>query len=161
VTPVRTGFGWDLHRLAAGRRLVLGGVEIPSDRGEEGFSDGDVLTHALIDALLGAACLGDIGRHFAPGDPRWKGISSRLLLARAREMIAAAGWRTANVDCIVVLEQPRISPYADDVRATLAADLGIPLDAVSVKSKTAEGLGDVGAGRAVEAFATVLLERIS
>jgi 2-C-methyl-D-erythritol 2,4-cyclodiphosphate synthase len=156
---VRVGIGWDLHRLVAGRPLVIGGVRLPFDRGEEGFSDGDAATHAIIDALLGAASLGDIGRHFPPGDPRWRGISSRALLVRVRSMLEEAGWRIGNVDVTVALEAPKIGPRAAEIRETIAADLGLEAAAVSVKGKTAEGLGDVGRGEAIEAWAVALIER--
>ncbi len=156
---MRVGIGWDLHRLVAGRPLLVGGVAIPFARGEEGFSDGDALTHALIDALLGAAALGDIGRHFPPGDPRWKDISSRVLLARVRGMLEEAGWRVVNVDATVALEAPRIGPHVPEIRQRLAADLGLAPGAVSVKGKTAEGLGEVGRGEAIEAWAVALVER--
>jgi len=155
---MKVGFGWDIHRLVPGRPLLLAGVRIPHDRGEDGWSDGDVLCHALIDALLGAASLGDIGAHFPPGDPRYKDIDSRRLLRMAMEDLGRAGARVVNADCTVVLEAPRIRPYVGAIRAALAEDLGIPLDAVSVKGKTKEGLDAVGEGRAVEASAVVLVE---
>jgi 2-C-methyl-D-erythritol 2,4-cyclodiphosphate synthase len=155
---MRVGFGWDIHRLAAGRPLLLGGVRIPSDRGEEGWSDGDVLCHAVIDAVLGAACLGDIGAHFPPGDPRFRDADSRRLLRLAMDAVRGARRRVVNVDCTVVLEAPRIRPHVDAIRAALAEDLGIPTADVSVKGKTREGLDAAGEGRAVEAFAVALLE---
>ncbi|MCX7039352.1 MAG: 2-C-methyl-D-erythritol 2,4-cyclodiphosphate synthase [Spirochaetes bacterium] len=155
---MRIGLGYDIHRLVPGRPLLLGGVEIPSDRGEEGFSDGDALTHALIDALLGPAGLGDIGSNFPPGREDLRGISSTVLLERARAMVRGAGWSVANVDCVVVLESPRILPYVAEIRGVLARGLDIPVQRVSVKGKTKEGLGPVGEGRAVEAHVVALIE---
>lgn len=155
----RSGIGYDLHRLVPGRRLLLGGIEIPFDKGPAGHSDGDVILHALTDALLGAAALGDIGEHFPPSDPRWKDTASELFVRHAREMIEGAGYRAANVDVIVVLEQPKLLPFREGIRRKLSEMLGLPLDAVSVKAKTSEGLGPVGRGEAVEAHATALLVR--
>jgi 2-C-methyl-D-erythritol 2,4-cyclodiphosphate synthase len=157
---VRIGHGWDVHRLVPGRPLVLGGVDLPSDRGEDGFSDGDALLHAIIDALLGAAALGDIGQHFPPGREEWRGVSSRTLLARTRGLLAAAGLRPVNVDGTVALERPKILPHVPLIRRAIAADLGIDVEAVSVKGKTGEGLGPVGEGLAVEAWAVVLVEEL-
>ncbi len=158
--PFRIGEGWDIHRLVPGRRLLLGGVEVPSDRGEEGYSDGDVLLHAVIDALLGSAALGDIGLHFPPGAPEWKDADSRDLARRARDLVRQAGWRPANLDCTVVLERPRLAPHRESIRTSLAELLGMDRDAVSFKAKTMEGLGPVGEGRAVEARAVLLAVRI-
>jgi 2-C-methyl-D-erythritol 2,4-cyclodiphosphate synthase len=155
---MKVGLGYDIHRLVPGRPLLLGGVEIPSEKGEEGFSDGDALTHAVIDALLGPAGLGDIGSNFPPGREDLRGISSRVLLERARAMIQEAGWSVANVDCVVVLESPRILPHVAEIRGALARDLGIPVQRVSVKGKTKEGLGPVGEGMAVEAYVVALIE---
>ena len=157
---LRVGQGWDLHRLVPGRPLVLGGVVIPSDRGEDGHSDGDVLLHALTDAVLGAAALGDIGRHFPPTDPRWKGEPSRTFLAAAVSLAAVGGWRPVNVDSTIVLEAPRLAPHVDAIRASIASYAGLPLDAVSVKAKTKEGVDAAGRGEAVEAYAVVLMERV-
>lgn len=157
----RVGQGWDVHRLAPGRALMLGGVEVPSDLGEVGHSDGDVLFHAVVDAMLGAVAAGDIGRHFPPSDPRWKDAPSRIFVERAVEILAEAGWRVVNVDSTVVLERPRLAPLVDDVRASMADALGLPVGAVSVKAKTHEGVGPVGRMEAIEAQATVLVERIS
>jgi 2-C-methyl-D-erythritol 4-phosphate cytidylyltransferase/2-C-methyl-D-erythritol 2,4-cyclodiphosphate synthase len=153
----RIGQGWDLHRLAAGRSLVLGGVAVPSELGEEAHSDGDVLLHAIIDALLGAAALGDIGDHFPPSDEAWRGADSRDLARRTMTLVREAGWEPGNIDCTVVLERPRLSPYKDAIRASLAECLGISPNAVSIKAKTSEGVDAVGEGRAVEASAVVLL----
>jgi 2-C-methyl-D-erythritol 4-phosphate cytidylyltransferase / 2-C-methyl-D-erythritol 2,4-cyclodiphosphate synthase len=156
----RVGSGWDIHRLVEGRRLLVGGVEIPFEKGEDGHSDGDVLIHAVIDALLGASALGDIGAFYPPGDERYRNISSRVLLRDAVSRVSAAGWRIENLDCTVVLERPKIRPRVDEIRETLAADLGIPVDAVSVKGKTNEGVDAVGEGRAVEAYAVCLAVRL-
>jgi 2-C-methyl-D-erythritol 4-phosphate cytidylyltransferase/2-C-methyl-D-erythritol 2,4-cyclodiphosphate synthase len=155
----RIGQGWDLHRLVAGRKLLLGGVEVPGDLGEEAHSDGDVLLHASIDALLGAAALGDIGTHFPPSDPAWKGADSKALARRVAAMVREAGWEIGNVDCTVVLERPRLGPYKDAIRSSVALCLGIPPEAVSVKAKTKEGVDAVGEGRAIEAAAIVLIRR--
>jgi 2-C-methyl-D-erythritol 4-phosphate cytidylyltransferase/2-C-methyl-D-erythritol 2,4-cyclodiphosphate synthase len=157
----RIGYGYDLHRLVEGRRLLLGGAEIPSTRGEDGHSDGDVLIHAVIDALFGAAGLGDIGESFPPSDPAYRDISSRILLRRAVNLVRAANLRIGNLDCTVVLESPKILPYKEAIIACLAEDLGVPPSAVSVKGKTKEKVDAVGEGRAVETFAVVLLFRDS
>ncbi|MDR1899011.1 MAG: 2-C-methyl-D-erythritol 2,4-cyclodiphosphate synthase [Treponema sp.] len=156
---IRVGIGYDLHRLIKGRRFLLGGVELPADRGELGHSDGDVLAHAAADAILGAAGLGDIGAFFPPSDPAWKDADSMTLLEKSLEMAKQQGWRLVNLDCVVICEQPRVLPYRDSIRASLAETLELPVEAVSVKGKTAEGLGPVGGGQAVEARAVCLLER--
>jgi 2-C-methyl-D-erythritol 2,4-cyclodiphosphate synthase len=154
---MKVGMGYDIHRLAAGRKLLLGGVEIPSSCGEEGFSDGDALIHAVIDALLGPAGLGDIGSNFPAGQEDYRGISSRILLRRTSAMLAAAGYTVGNVDCVVALEAPKILPHIQAIRHTMAEDMGIAVDRVTVKGKTAEGLGAIGAGQAVAAWAVALL----
>ena len=156
---LRVGTGYDIHRLEAGRRFVLGGVELPFDRGPLGHSDGDALLHAVIDALLGAAALGDIGGRFPPSDPAWKDADSRALLATVAEELRAAGWSVINVDATVLLEAPRLAPHAAAMRAAIASALGIPENAVSVKAKTNEGLDAVGEGRAVAAQAVALIAR--
>jgi 2-C-methyl-D-erythritol 2,4-cyclodiphosphate synthase len=156
---IRVGSGWDLHRLVEGRPLWLGGVNIPSPKGEEAHSDGDVLLHAVIDALLGAAALGDIGTHFPPSDSQWKDADSRHLLRMTLNLLKREGWHIGNLDCTVILETPRLGPHKETIRRTLAEDLGLPVDAVSVKAKTKEGVDAVGQGEAVEAFAAVLIER--
>jgi len=155
----RTGVGYDLHRLVEGRRLVLGGVEIPHDRGLLGHSDADVILHAVTDALLGAAGLGDIGELFPPSDPRWKDASSLTFLTQARELVEQSGYSVVNVDVVIVIEQPRILPYRQQIRGNLAAALGLAPQAVSVKAKTAEGLGPVGEGAAAEAHAVATIRR--
>jgi 2-C-methyl-D-erythritol 2,4-cyclodiphosphate synthase len=155
---MRIGNGYDFHRLVEGRRLVLGGVEIPYHLGLLGHSDADLLTHAITDALLGAACLGDIGQHFSPGDPRWKGISSLLLLEKVLGLVREKGFRLSNTDAVVVAERPKLSPHLPAIRSKLAGALGLPLDRVSVKATTQEGLGPVGEGLAMACHAVVLLE---
>lgn len=155
----RVGQGWDLHRLAPGRRLVLGGVEVASDLGELGHSDGDVLYHAIVDAMLGSIAAGDIGRHFPPSDQRWKDAPSRVFAEKALELLTAAGWRLVNVDTTVILERPRLAPHIDTIRAALASVLGLPLESVSVKAKTHEGVDAVGRLEAIAAQAIVLVER--
>lgn len=150
------GHGWDLHRLVPGRRFLLGGVEIPHPCGPLGHSDGDVLLHAVIDALLGAAGLGDIGGRFPDSDPRWKDASSEALLADVMKELGAS-WSVVNLDVTVIAERPKLAPHRAAMQAKLAARLGT--SAVNVKAKTAEGLGPVGAGDAVECHAVVQLER--
>ncbi len=154
---IHTGLGYDKHRLVEGRRLMLGGVEIPSEKGEDGHSDGDVLLHAITDAVLGAAGLGDIGSYFPPEEPEWKDADSRTLLAKCWKDVQAAGWQLGNLDCVIALEKPKFLPHRSAVCASIAAVLGCNAEQVFVKAKTGEKLGDVGEGRAVEAFATCLL----
>jgi 2-C-methyl-D-erythritol 2,4-cyclodiphosphate synthase len=149
--------GYDIHRLVEGRKLVLAGVEIPFEKGLLGHSDSDVLTHAVCDALLGAAALGDIGTHFPDTDERWKGASSLDLLARVVEMISECGYQLANVDTTVMAERPRLRPYIQSMRERLAEVLGVDVDRVSVKAKTSEGLESVGRGEAMAAHAVALL----
>ncbi|GHT80465.1 2-C-methyl-D-erythritol 2,4-cyclodiphosphate synthase [Spirochaetia bacterium] len=156
---IRTGLGWDVHRLVPGRRFLLGGVEIPSETGELGHSDGDALAHAVTDALLGAAALGDIGELFPPSDPAWKDADSMALLRAVCTRVRAAGWHIINLDCVVICEKPKVLPWREAIRASLALSLSAPPEAIFVKGKTNEGLGDIGAGLAVEAMATVLVER--
>jgi 2-C-methyl-D-erythritol 2,4-cyclodiphosphate synthase len=146
-----------LHRLVDGRPLVLAGLVLSSDRGPLGHSDGDVLCHSLVDAMLGAAGLGDIGRHFPNTDPRWKNAPGLDLLARAYAIVRGAGYLVANVDATVVLERPKLAPHIDDLRTRLAAVLGVPIDRVSVKAKTNEGVDAVGRGEAIAAHATALV----
>jgi 2-C-methyl-D-erythritol 4-phosphate cytidylyltransferase / 2-C-methyl-D-erythritol 2,4-cyclodiphosphate synthase len=155
---LRIGEGWDVHRLVAGRKLLLGGVRIEHDRGEEGHSDGDVLWHAIIDALLGACGLGDIGSHFSPADTRWKDADSGQLAKNVFALVTAQGWRLCNLDSTVILERPKLGPHREAICANIASTLGVPRSIVSVKAKTYEGLGEVGRGEAVEARAVVLLE---
>ena len=153
------GIGYDCHRLAAGRRLVLGGVEIPSEQGPEGHSDADVLVHALIDALLGAGGLGDIGEHFPDTDERWRDADSMGLLGEVLGLVRAAGLQVANVDCTVVIERPRLAPHRAAIRVALAGALGLPSERVSVKATTGEGIGFVGRGEGVAALAVASLHQ--
>jgi len=154
---IHAGIGQDLHRLVRGRRFLLAGVEIPAARGELGHSDADVLAHAVCDAILGASGLGDIGTLFPPTDPAWKDADSMALLKTAFAQVKNAGWRVINLDCIVCCEQPHILPYREAICSALALALEVPVDSVFVKGKTAEGLGPIGRGRAVEALAICLL----
>lgn len=154
---MRVGCGYDSHRLVAGRPLVLGGVPIPFERGLEGWSDADVVTHAIIDALCGAAGLGDIGTLFPPGDERFRGVSSLALLHQVRELLAARGLGVVNVDVTVVAEEPRLAPHAADMRRNLAAALRLDAECVCVKAKTNEHMGFVGRGEGMAAFAVALL----
>jgi len=156
---IRTGIGYDVHRLVRGRRFLLGGVEIPFNKGEDGHSDGDVLAHAVCDALLGASAIGDIGELFPPGDPAWKDADSMKLLQNVYERVKKAGWKIINIDCVVICEKPKILPFREAIRKSLADTLEVSADCVFVKGKTAEGLGSVGKGRAVEVFAQSLLEK--
>jgi len=155
---MRVGIGCDVHQLVPGRRLVLGGVEIPHNRGLIGWSDADVLTHAVMDALLGAAALGDIGAHFPPGDPQYKNISSLTLLARVKEMLEKKKFRIGNIDATVIAEQPRLSEYIDHMRDALSAALGTAGHRISIKASTSDRLGFTGRGEGVAALAIALLE---
>jgi len=158
MSRLRIGTGFDVHALVEGRRLVLGGVTIPHSQGLEGHSDADVLLHAVANALLGALALGDIGHWFPPGDPRYAGADSAALLAQVAAEVERKGWRTANLDCTVIAERPRLAPHIPAMRARLAALLGVGLDCVSVKATTSEGLGFTGRGEGIAAQAVVLLE---
>lgn len=155
----RAGTGYDLHRLVEGRPLILGGVAIDSPRGALGHSDADVVCHAATDAILGAACLGDIGRHFPDTDPRWKGASSLDLLEQAAALVGAEGYEVGNVDVTVILEAPKIGPHVDAMRAAVARAIGIDVARVSIKAKTNEGVDAVGRGDAIAAHAVALLKR--
>lgn len=155
--PFRIGTGYDIHPLVEGRRLVLGGVEIDFEKGLLGHSDSDALTHALCDALLGAASLGDIGKHFPASDPRYRDVSSLDLLARVARLIDDAGFLVANVDATILAERPKLAPSIDPMRERIAAVLGIDAGQVSVKAKTGEGLDAVGRGEAIAAHAVALL----
>ena len=160
MSEVRTGLGWDVHRLAAGRPLVLGGVTVPFELGLEGHSDSDVLSHAITDAILGAAALGDIGMHFPDSDPQWHGCDSLIFLRRARDLAEEQGYRIVNVDSTVILERPKLKDFRDAIRERLAEALGLEKDRVSVKFKTAEKVGPVGEGRSAEAQAVVSLQKL-
>ena len=155
--PARVGTGYDLHRLVEGRRLVLGGVDVPFERGALGHSDADVICHAATDAVLGAACLGDIGRHFPDTEPAWKDASSVELLRQAVALVSSAGFRIVNLDVVVVLERPKIAPFLDRIRQSLAEALGVGVESVSVKGKTNEGVDAVGRGEAIAAHAVALV----
>lgn len=159
-TMVRIGNGYDLHRLVAGRRLILGGVVIPFEKGLDGHSDADAVCHAVTDAILGAVAAGDIGRHFPDTDPRWKDADSLALLAHAAQVVAAAGCCVVNVDVVVIAERPKLVPYIDAMRANLARAMGVAADRVSVKGKTNEGVGSIGAGDSIAVHAVALLSRL-
>ncbi len=153
----RTGIGYDVHRFAEGRKLVLGGVTIPHTAGLEGHSDADVLLHAIADAMLGAAALGDIGQHFPPSDAAWKDADSRDLLRRSVEMLRDAGWQPVNLDATVIAEAPRVNPHAAGMRLEIRAATGLPIEAISIKATTNEGLGFVGRKEGVAAFAVATI----
>lgn len=155
-TSIRIGQGWDVHRIIEGRPFILGGVTIPAGFGLDGHSDADILCHAITDAILGALALGDIGMHFPDTDPQWKGADSLILLRHAADLARAKGWNLINVDSTVILERPKLKDFRLPIREKLAATLELPLDAVSVKFKTAEKVGPVGEGRSAEAQAAVL-----
>lgn len=155
---MRIGIGYDSHRFAEGRRLVLGGVEIAFHLGLEGHSDADVVAHALTDAVLGAASLGDIGVHFPPDDPRWRDADSLVLLRRAVELVNGSGWQIVNADIVVICEAPRLAPHIPTMRERLGTALTIPAGAVSVKGKSNEGMGWIGRGEGVAALAVAAIE---
>ena len=154
----RTGIGKDIHRLVPGRPFILGGIIIPHDMGEEGHSDGDVLTHAIMDALLGASCLGDIGELFPDNDPQWKNANSLELLRSVLKLVQKEGWRVVNIDCVITCEKPKILPYRDLIRKSLGEVFG-NAELCFIKGKTAERLDAIGRGEAVEALAVCLLEK--
>jgi len=154
----RVGFGVDFHRFTAGRPLVLGGVEIPHPEGLLGHSDADVLTHAICDALLGAAVLGDIGGHFPDTDPAYCGISSLTLLERVVDRLGSAGWRVVNIDATLIAERPKISPHVTAMRSRLAGACGIDADRIGVKATTSEGMGAIGRREGIAALAVALIE---
>ena len=156
---LRIGIGFDSHRLVEGRPLILGGELLPHSAGLKGHSDGDALCHAITDAILGAAALGDIGRHFPDTDPQYRGANSLGLLAQAVGIVREAGYTVENVDAVVVAERPALAPHADRIRRRLAAALGVEVGAVSVKGKTSEGMGEVGRGEAIVVHAVALLRK--
>jgi 2-C-methyl-D-erythritol 2,4-cyclodiphosphate synthase len=158
-SALRIGNGFDVHALVPGRKLIIGGVEIAHDRGLDGHSDADVLLHAICDALLGAAALGDIGRHFPDSDSRWKGADSRALLRHVHELVSARGWRVGNVDATIIAQAPRMAPHVAAMVAHIAADLGIDADCVNVKATTTERLGFTGRGEGIAAQAVATLVR--
>ena len=159
MTEFRTGLGWDVHRIAQGRPLILGGVAIESEFGLEGHSDADILLHAVTDALLGAAALGDIGMHFPDTDPKWKGVASSRFLDHAVSLVKLGGYSIINIDTTVILERPKLKDYCEQIRKSLAHILTLPVDRVSVKFKTAERVGPVGEGRSAEAQAIATIGR--
>ncbi len=159
IIPFRIGEGWDVHALVPGRPLIIGGVTVPHSMGLLGHSDADVLLHAITDALLGAAALGDIGRHFPDTDAQFKGADSSVLLAEAARRVRAAGYELGNVDSTVIAQAPKLAPYIPAMVASIARTLGLAPEQVNVKAKTAEKLGPVGEGRAIEARAVCLLLR--
>lgn len=154
---IRAGFGYDSHRLEAGRKLIIGGIDIPFHKGSIAHSDGDVLIHAICDAFLGAAGLQDIGTYFPDNDPRYKNIDSKILLSRIKELLSQQQWHINNVDATVVLEEPKLAPFKENIKETLAKLLDIDKSRVAIKAKTNEKMGDVGRGEGVIAFAAVTI----
>ena len=157
--PMRVGIGYDIHALVPERKLILGGVDIPFSKGLEGHSDADVLVHAIIDALLGAAGLGDIGHYFPDTDPQWTGVSSLLLLQTVSVLLIETQWKVGNVDAVIVAQSPKISPYIETIRKNIAAGLQISSTQVNIKATTPEGLGALGRLEGIASFATVLLQK--
>jgi 2-C-methyl-D-erythritol 2,4-cyclodiphosphate synthase len=155
---LRIGIGYDVHALSAGRKLVLGGVEVPFELGLSGWSDADVLTHAVMDALLGAVALGDIGRHFPPGDPQYKGISSLTLLAKVKARLAEKGWQVNNIDATIIAEKPKLSEHIDQMREKLCQTLDVDIARVSIKASTSDGLGFTGRGEGIATYAVAALK---
>ena len=155
---MRTGIGYDVHPLVPGRKLVLGGIEVPFEKGLSGWSDADILTHAIIDALLGAAALGDIGSHFPPGEPQYKDISSLVLLKQVKDKLAENGWSVNNVDATIVAEQPKLKNLINEMRQRISQTLDIEIGQVSVKAVTSEKLGFVGRGEGIEVHAIASIE---
>lgn len=156
---IRVGLGYDKHLLKEGRKFVLGGIEIPFEKGEDGHSDGDVLLHAITDALLGASALGDIGSYFPPTDEKWKDADSKMLLSKCWSDVKNAGWKLGNLDCVVALEKPKFLPYRNQVRESIAKVLDVEPEKIFVKAKTGEKSGEVGTGKCVETWAVCLLEK--
>ena len=157
---MRVGIGYDVHPLVSGRRLVLGGIEIPFDKGLSGWSDADVLTHTIIDALLGAAALGDIGSHFPPGEPHYKDISSLVMLERVKDELAEHDWQVDSIDATIVAEKPMLRDFINQMRRRLSDTLGIAPSQVSVKASTSNGLGFVGRGEGIAAWAVAVIESV-
>lgn len=155
---MRVGIGYDVHTLTTGRRMIMGGVEIPFEKGLAGHSDADVLCHAVMDALLGATSLGDIGQHFPPDDPTYKNISSLKLVRQVRDLLQRHGWRVVNLDATIVAEHPKFAPYIPKMKETLAKSLNIAPDQVGIKATTTEGLGFAGRGEGIGAYAVALVE---
>ena len=158
VNKIRVGIGYDIHPLVKGRKLILGGVEIPFDRGLSGWSDGDALTHAIIDALLGAAALGDIGRHFPSGEPEYKDISSLALLKKTRDKLEDSGFKIVNIDATIIAEKPELRDFIDQMRLKLSQTLAVRVEQVSVKASTDNGLGFAGRGEGIAACAVAMVE---
>ena len=154
---MHTGIGFDIHPFVSGKKLVLGGVEIPFDKGLDGWSDADVLTHAIMDALLGAAALGDIGVHFPPGKPEFKGVSSLKLLAKVKQLLEENNWTIQNIDATVIAEKPRLREYIDKMREELSRTLNLHINQVSIKASTSNGIGEIGKGVGIAALATCCL----
>ena len=155
---MRAGIGYDVHKLVTGRKLILGGVEVPFDKGLSGHSDADVLTHAVMDALLGAAGLRDIGNQFPPEDTKYKDISSLVLLDEVNKLVRDKGFVVVNIDAVIVAQQPKISPYVEDMRSLISRRLGLNLEQVMVKATTADGLGFAGSGEGMAAYAVALVD---
>ena len=155
---VRCGIGYDLHRLEAGRKLIVGGIELPFEKGPVGHSDGDVLAHALCDALFGAAGLGDIGTHFPDTDPKWKGANSLIFLEHAKKLLADKHFAIEHVDAVVIMEKPKLGPHFPKMREALARALGVPAEKIHLKAKTNEGTGEIGRGEAIAAYTIATLE---
>jgi 2-C-methyl-D-erythritol 2,4-cyclodiphosphate synthase len=158
ASKMRVGIGYDVHPLTSGRRLVLGGIDIPFDKGLSGWSDADVLTHAIIDALLGAAALGDIGSHFPPGEPQYKDISSLVLLKKVKDELVENGFKIVNVDATIVAEKPKLRDFIDQMRQQVSQTLGIASSQVSVKASTSAGLGLVGRGEGIAAYVIAMVQ---
>lgn len=158
MTGTRIGIGYDIHPLVPERRLVLGGVEIPFGQGLDGWSDADVLTHSIIDSMLGAAAMGDIGKHFPPGRPEYRDISSLEMLKQVNAKVSGKGWRVVNIDSTIIAEQPILKDYIDSMREKLSHTLGIDIEKVSVKASTANGLGEIGKIEAIAAMAVTMIE---
>lgn len=156
---MRIGFGYDAHRLVGGQPLILGGVHVPFEQGLEGWSDADVLIHAIMDSLLGAAALGDIGIHFPPNDPAYKGISSIILLNRVRDIVKSKGWHIVNIDATIVAEKPRLSPFTDRMKHNIGEALSIKQDQINIKATTTEGMGFTGREEGIAAYAVALIEK--
>ncbi|HVA72688.1 MAG TPA: 2-C-methyl-D-erythritol 2,4-cyclodiphosphate synthase [Candidatus Limnocylindrales bacterium] len=154
----RSGIGYDLHRLAENRKLMIGGIEVPFEKGSASHSDGDVLCHAICDALLGAACLGDIGTHFPDTDPKWRGVSSLVFLRQVRQFLERKNWKIRHIDAIVVLERPKLGPHFPAMREALAKALAISAEQINLKAKTHEGLGEIGRGEALAAHVIATIE---
>jgi len=155
----RIGLGYDVHQFAEDRKLILGGVEIPNEKGLKGHSDADALLHSICDAMLGALALGDIGQHFPDYDPKYKGIDSKVLLTEVNKLVYGEGYKIGNVDCVVVLQKPKLAPFIDDMRKNISSILYCDLDQVSVKATTSEWMGFVGEGKGIKVITTVMLTK--